>query len=232
MIADIIRELEKVRLCEVITSWKEVPIRVRLPLKWVSPQERLVSFDLRRCKFKRVFTDSVPVYIKVGEMFLLCKVFSNVKDELVLEVEAPFPAPPVVLREFIRVEPSEKEPVYVSFCVENVCSARAKAVDISESGVGVLLSKKEVGELLEVLSEIATNASKIHTPFDIRIELPREGIAKGQGELKNMLSREEDLYVRLGFKIDMEENQRKKIRQYVMRRQREILEQLKSMLIS
>lgn len=228
MIADILRELEKAGSCEVLTSWKEVPIRVRLSLKWISIQERLASFDFGKCKFKRVFTDSVPVYIKVGEVFLLCKVFSNIKDELVLEVESPFPAPPLVLREFIRVEPSENEPIYVSFCVKDTCMARARAVDISESGVGVLLSKKDAGKLIEILSEIATDASKIHTPIEIQIELPKGTTVTGQGELKNMVSREKDLYIRLGFKLALDEKQRKKIRQYVIRRQREILEQLKS----
>lgn len=55
-----------------------------------------------------MFSDQTPVYIKIGELFLLCKVFSNIRDELVLEVDSPVPAPPIVLREFIRVQPTER----------------------------------------------------------------------------------------------------------------------------
>ncbi|MEN3028678.1 MAG: hypothetical protein ABDH29_05595 [Aquificaceae bacterium] len=228
-LTDILRELEKGKECEVITSWKEIPIRVKLPLRWVSLQERFVSFDFRGCKFKHIFSDKNPVYIKLGEMFLACKVFSNIRDELVLEVDAPVPAPPIVLRESIRVEPTEREPVYVSFCAEDSCIARVKVVDISESGVGVTLHSEEASKLINLLSEIAVNAAKIHTPFDIEIELPREGKVQAQGELKNIISREGDIYIRLGFRIILKEEQTKKIRQYIMRRQREILEQLKSL---
>ncbi len=226
-LTDILKELDKERSCEVITSWRQIPIRVKLSVRWVSPQERFVSFDSRDCKFRRVFSDTVPVYIKVKELFLMCKVFSSVRDELVLEVDQPVPAPPVVLREFIRVEPTEKEPVYVSFCVEDNCIVRAKAADVSESGVGILLRKEDTTKLMDILSQIATDASKIHTPFEIEIELPREGVVRAQGELKNIISKKEDLYVRLGFKINPKEEETRKIRKYVMRRQREILEQLR-----
>ncbi|MCS6998920.1 MAG: hypothetical protein N2648_06060 [Aquificaceae bacterium] len=228
-LTDILRELEKGKECEVITSWKEIPIRVKLPIRWVSLQERFVSFDFRGCKFRHIFSDKNSVYIKLRELFLACKVFSNIRDELVLEVDAPVPAPPIVLRESIRVEPTEREPVYVSFCVEDSCVAKVKAVDISESGVGIILHSDEASKLMMVLSEITADTTKIHTPFDIEIELPKEGKVQAQGELKNIISREEDVYIRLGFKIVLKEEQTKKIRQYIMRRQREILEQLKSL---
>ncbi|MEJ5339016.1 MAG: hypothetical protein ACK42C_04955 [Aquificaceae bacterium] len=229
MVADVLKELERERSCEVVTSWRQIPIRVKLSVRWVSPQERFISFDFKGCKFRHVFSDNVPVYIKVRELFLICKVFSNIRDELVLEVDSPVPAPPVVLREFIRVEPTEKEPVYVSFCVEDNCLVKTRAADISESGVGVLLSNEDTKRLVEILSQIATDASRIHTPFELEIELPREGVIRAQGELKNIISREGDVYVRLGFKINLREEQTRKIRQYIMRRQREILEQLKAL---
>ncbi len=227
-LTDILKELERGQSCEVVTSWKEIPIRVKLPIRWVSSQERFISLDFKDCKFKGVFSESVPVYIKIRELFLLCRVFSNLRDELVLEVDSPVPAPPVVLREFIRVQPTEKEPVYVSFCVENNCIIRAKAADISESGAGILLKKEDAKRIMDILSQITSDASRIHTPFELEIELPKEGSVKAYGELKNIISREGDLYVRLGFKINLREDQTKKIRQYIIRRQREILEQLKS----
>jgi len=227
-VTDILKELERERYCEVITSWKEIPIRVKLPVRWVSHQERFVSLDFKECKFRQVFSETVPVYIKVRDLFLVCKVSSNIRDELVLEVDVPVPAPPVVLREFIRVEPAENEPVYASFCVEDNCVVRVKVADIGESGVSVLLSKEDTKRLIDILSQIATDVSKIHTPFEIEIELPKEGRVRARGELKNIISQEGDLYVRLGFKINLKEDQTKMIRQYIIRRQREILEYLKS----
>lgn len=228
MTSEILKDLEKGKFCEVITSWREVPIRIKLPVRWVSPQERFVSFDFKDCKFRHVFSEKVPVYIKVREIFFACKVFSNIRDELVLEVESPVPAPPVVMREFIRVEPLEKEPVYVSFCSEDKCIVRVKAVDISESGVGVVLKKEHTDELMDILSRASTNVESIHMSFELEIELPREGVVRAKGELKNIISKEDNVYVRLGFKLNLEEDQTRKIRQYIMRRQREILEQLKS----
>lgn len=228
-LVDILSDLKSGKEYEVITSWMEIPIRLKLGMRWVSPQERFVSFDFKGCKFKHIFSDKSSVYIKIGELFLLCKVFSNIKDELVLEVDSPVPAPPIVLREFIRVQPTEKEPVYISFCVEEDCMMRVKAVDISESGVGVVVHGEDANKIIDIFSQIATDVQRIHTPLDIEIELPKEGKVKAKGELKNIIGGYGDVYIRLGFKISLEESQRKRIRQYIMRRQREILDQLKSL---
>jgi len=80
---------------------------------------------------------------------------------------------------------------------------------------------------MENLMQIVSDVQRMHTVFDIEVELPKEGVVKAQGELKNIIGRQEDVYIRLGFKINLEESQKKKIRQYIMRRQREILDQLK-----
>lgn len=222
------KELKRDDHCEILTSWKEIPIRVSLPIRWVSPQERFVSFDFKECKLKSVFGNA-PIYLKFNELFILCRLFSNVRDELVLEVEAPVPAPSIVLREFIRVEPTEKEPVYVSFRMDEGFSIRTKAADVSESGIGLYLSKDDAKALLDTIVGIPEYGEKIHMPFELEIELPQEGLIRAEGELKNVLSKEDELYVRFGFKIRLDENQAKKIRRYVMKRQREILEQLKSL---
>ena len=64
-------EIELPMEYEVITSWKEIPIRLKLGVRWVSPQERFVSFDFTGCKFKHVYSDQNPVYIKIGELLWL-----------------------------------------------------------------------------------------------------------------------------------------------------------------
>ncbi|MFN7064931.1 MAG: PilZ domain-containing protein [Aquificaceae bacterium] len=224
---DVLYALMDKRECEIITSWKEIPIRTKLPIKWISPKERFVSFNFRDCKFKNVFSDRSPIYVKIEEVFLLSKIFSNIRDELVLEIESPVPAPPIVLREYIRVQPTETEPIFVSFCIEENCMFRAKAVDISESGVGIVIYEKYTDKLMDILSNIATDIQKIHTPFKVNIELSKEDSIETLGELKNVIK--EGDYVRLGIKLNLSEEQKKRVRRYIMRRQREILEQLKSL---
>ncbi|MFN3870772.1 MAG: PilZ domain-containing protein [Aquificaceae bacterium] len=222
---DILTVLSQEKECELITSWRGIPIRVKLPIKWVSTEKRLVSLDLKDCKFKSVFSGENPVYMKVNEVFLSCRIFSNISNELVLEIEAPVPLPSIVLRENIRVQPKETEPVYVSFYVENECILKAKVADISESGVGIHVHEKDVGKLFYVISNIVKDAQKIGTKLEIYIELPTGEKIKTSGELKNVI--EKDGYLRVGFKISLSEEDKKRIRRYIMRREMEILEQLK-----
>lgn len=224
---DILTILSTKKNCEVITSWQEIPIRLKLPIKWITSKERLISLDFKTCKFKHIFSDRNPIYIKLEEIFLLCRLFSNIRDELVLEAESPVPAPPIVLREYIRVRPAEAQPVYVSFCMEGVCIVKVKATDISESGIGVILQEEDASKLMDMLSHLVADIEKIHSPFEIEIELPKEEKIRATGELKNIIK--EDIYVRLGFKMEFSEDQRKKVRRYVMQRQMEIKEQLESL---
>ncbi len=224
--SDILTALSKKKECELITSWKEIPIRVKLPIKWISSKERLISFNFKECRFKSVFSGTDPVYIKFNEIFLSCRIFSNVRDELVLEIESAVPAPHIALREYIRVQPKETEPVYVSFCVGEKCILKAKVVDISENGVGMLLHEKDASILLDTLSDISTDVQKIHTKIEIYMDIPNEKLIKTIGELKNIVK--ENDYIRIGLKMDLDEKDRTTIRRYIMQRQREILEQLKS----
>lgn len=226
--SDILKKIEKGKDYELLASWNEIPIRVKLRVRWVSVAERMVSFDFLNCPFRVVFSGNTPVYIKLGDVFLSCNIFSNIRDELVLEVDTPVPAPPIAMREFVRVEPTKKEPVFISFCIEEVCLLKAQVADISESGVGVYLSEKDASELIKKLSDMSTSADKLRIPFDLEIELPKEGVVLARGELKNITRKEGEDIVRLGLRMDMKEDQRKKVRQYIMRRQREILEHLKS----
>ncbi|MFN3598530.1 MAG: PilZ domain-containing protein [Aquificaceae bacterium] len=224
--SDILTALSKKKECELITSWKEIPVKLKLPIKWISSKERLISFNFKECRFKSVFSGTDPVYIKFNEIFLSCRIFSNVRDELVLEIESTVPAPHIALREYIRVQPKETEPVYVSFCVGDNCILKARVINISESGVGILIYEKDANKLLEILSDISTDVQKIHTIFDIYLELPHEDNIKTVGELRNIIK--ENDYIRIGLKMDLDEKDRTKVRRYIMQRQREILEQLKS----
>jgi hypothetical protein len=224
--AELLKSIKVGELHEIITTWQGVPVRIKQKVRWVSVPDRFVSFDFSDCKFKRAFSNE-KVYVKLGELYLECDIFSNIRDELVLHVNMVSPPPPVVMREFVRVEPSENKPVYVSFCTGEDCIISAKAVDVSESGVGVMLSKEDVAKLLSMLNN--SEVEPYHKTLSMVIELPEEGSISTLGELKNILSKDEGIYFRLGFKIEPKPADLKKLRSYIMKRQREILDKLRTL---
>jgi len=224
--AELLKNIKVGEPHEIITTWQGVPVRIKQKVRWVSVPDRFVSFDFSDCKFKRAFSNE-KVYVKLGELYLECDIFSNIRDELVLYVNMVSPPPPVVIREFVRVEPSESKPVYVSFCAGEDCIVSVKAVDVSESGVGLMLSKEDVAKLLSMLNN--SEVEPYHKTFSMVIELPEEGSISALGELKNILSKDEGIYFRLGFKIEPKPADLKKLRSYIMKRQREILDKLKSL---
>jgi hypothetical protein len=225
-IAELLKSIKVGEPHEIITTWQGVPVRIKQKVRWVSVSDRFVSFDFSDCKFKRAFSNE-KVYVKLGELYLECDIFSNIRDELVLYVNMVSPPPPVVIREFVRVEPSESKPVYVSFCAGEDCIVSAKAVDVSESGVGVMLSKEYVAKLLSMLN--TPEGEPYHKTFSMVIELPEEGSISSLGELKNILNKDEGIYFRLGFKIEPKPADLKKLRSYIMKRQRQILDKLRSL---
>ena len=164
--AELLKNIKVEEPYEIITTWQGMPVRIKQKVKWVLVSDRLISFDFSDCKFKRAFSK------RLGELYLECDIFSNIRDELVLRVDMVSPPPPVVMREFVRVEPSESQPVYVYFCAGEDCIVSAKAVDESESGVGVMLSKEDVTKLLSMLSSAEGEA--YHKTFSMVIELPNE----------------------------------------------------------
>lgn len=224
--ADLLKSIKVGEPHEIITTWQGVPVRIKQKVRWVSVPDRFVSFDFSDCKFKRAFSNE-KVYVKLGELYLECDIFSNIRDELVLHVNMVSPPPPVVMREFVRVEPSEHKPVHVSFCAGEDCIVSVKAVDVSESGVGVMLSKEDVAKLLSMLNN--SEVEPYHKTFSMVIELPEEGSISAIGELKNILNKDEGIYFRLGFKIEPKPADLKKLRSYIMKRQREILDKLMSL---
>ena len=221
---DLLKEIKEGHSYEIITTWHGVPVRIKLKVRWVSLQDRFVSFDFSECKFRRAFAEE-KVYIKLGEIYVECDIFSNIRDELVLVANSVSPPPPVIMREFVRVEPTENKPVFVSFCIENECISSVKAVDISERGIGVLLPKQEVEKLFSILG--ANSKEVYHNSIYLIIEIPGENPIEALGELKNIISKEDEVYFRLGFRLDLRPSDLKKLRNYIINRQREILDKLR-----
>ncbi|SHK47838.1 PilZ domain-containing protein [Thermocrinis minervae] len=225
-VKEVLRTLQPGQRYELLTVWKEIPIRTKLLLKWVSPNDMLVGFDYRECVFKNVIQKG-HVYLKVGDMYLETVIFSNIRDELVLEVLNLTSPPPVVMREFVRVEPSEEEPVYVDLCLEDRCIVNTKAVDISESGVGIHVSPDYSEELMKMLN--FPTEDLLHKAFDVHIKLPSGHVLEAKGELRNIIKDVEGAYIRLGFLIKLSPKDEKLLRSYILKRQKEIIDKLKSL---
>ncbi len=223
---DLLKDIKEGHSYEVITTWRGLPIRIKLKVKWISLKDRLVSFDFFGCKFRRAFTEE-KVHIKLGEYYIECDIFSSIRDELVLKANAVCPPPPCIIRELVRVEPAENKPVLVSFCIEDECIGPAKAIDISEKGVGVILSKQDIEKLCSALDIRIEEKYSINV--SLIIEIPGEGSIKAVGELRNIVCKEEECYFRLGFKLDLMPPDLRKLRNYIINRQKEILDELRAL---
>jgi hypothetical protein len=50
-------------MLEVITEWCGIPVRIKLTVKWVAVKDKVICFEIRDCKFKRIFCmSSEPIY--------------------------------------------------------------------------------------------------------------------------------------------------------------------------
>jgi c-di-GMP-binding flagellar brake protein YcgR len=210
---------------EVITEWCGIPVRIKLTVKWVAVKDKVICFDIRDCKFRHIFRmSSEPIYIKIEkprQAYIQCELYNReYRDELILLVEHETPPPPVIVRDYVRVVPSESKPVYVSLSIGGE-EITGKVVDISEKGVGVLLSKESAEKLiqLEMHGEYCPNIT-----LTLSINLPNGNKVPATGELKNISADQEQ--VRMGFKLDIARPNDEILKRYIMDRQRELLSAL------
>jgi c-di-GMP-binding flagellar brake protein YcgR len=210
---------------EVITEWCGIPVKIKLTVKWVAVKDKVIYLDIRDCKFRHIFRlSSEPIYIKIEkprQAYIQCELYNReYRDELILLVEHETPPPPVIVREYVRVVPSESKPVYVSFSIGGE-EITGKVVDISEKGVGVLLSKESAEKLiqLEMHGEYCPNIT-----LTLSINLPDGNKVPATGELKNISTDQEQ--VRMGFRLDIARPHDEILRRYIMDRQRELLSAL------
>jgi c-di-GMP-binding flagellar brake protein YcgR len=210
---------------EVITEWCGIPVKIKLTAKWVAVKDKVICLDIRDCKFKHIFRmSSKPIYIKIEkpmQAYIQCDLYNReYRGELILLVKHEVPPPPVVVREYVRVVPSESKPVYVTFSVggEEIVG---KVVDISEKGVGVLLSKESAEKLIQ-LGMHGEDCPNITLPLSIN--LPDGSKVPATGELRNIFTDQEQ--VRMGFRLDIARPHDEILRRYIMDRQRELLSTL------
>ncbi len=214
---------------EVITKYKEIPIKAVMPLKWIEEGDRFLGFDWSKVNVKRAYSTLDNVYVKLGQdSYAQTSVFSNLGKELVLVFESIVPPPEFIRRKTLRVEPDPSQPVYANVCVDDTCSIRSEVKDISETGVGLTISRGRSGEFYNKLREILSNPeSSMRIPFSITVELPDGEKVRGHGDLRNVIGLGEEVYIKLGFKVDYSREDLEKLRRYILHRQQEIIQSLK-----
>ncbi len=213
---------------DVITKYKEIPVKANLKLNWVDDEGRLLGFDWRRCLTKSAFSTLDPVYVKLSlDEYAQTQVFSNLGKELVLTVENFVEPPEFIKRRSVRVEPDENKPVIVEVNFDGH-GFRLSAKDISETGVGLCLSTEENRDFINFLQKKIEELKEEEViEFPLKVHLPDNGTAVGKGRLKNVVGLGKDVYVRLGFEVDFPREELTKIRRYVINRQKEIIQSLR-----
>ena len=218
-------ELREGNNYEVITRYKEIPIRLKLKLNWI--EEDLIGFEGGNYSLIKVFSTEEPIYIKLGEdVFLKTMLFSNLRHELILRKDTITETPPFMKREMVRVEPDPSKPVYANICIDEVCSYRLQVANISERGICVLVHHEDE-DIINRLEDIVEKHGKGRSAVTVEIDLPDGEKVKGEGVIRSITEKEDDIYVKIGllFKGDLEET--RKLSNYVLNRQREILNSLR-----
>jgi c-di-GMP-binding flagellar brake protein YcgR len=224
-VLELLERIKAEERLEVITEWCGIPVKTKLTVKWVAVKDKVICLDIRDCKFRHIFRmSSEPIYIKIEkprQAYIQCDLYNReYRDELILLVEHETPPPPVIARSYVRVVPSESKPVYVSLSIGGE-EITAKVADISEKGVGVLLSKESVEKLIQ-LGMHGDNSPNI--TFTLSINLPDGNKVPATGELRNIFTDQEQ--VRMGFRLDIARPNDEILKRYIMDRQRELLSTL------
>ncbi|RLJ70085.1 PilZ domain-containing protein [Hydrogenivirga caldilitoris] len=213
---------------DIVTKYKEIPVKVQLRLKWVDNEGRLLGFDWGKTHIRAAFSTLDPVYIRLSSKeYAQTQVFSNLGKELVLTLENFVEPPEFIKRHSVRVEPDDNRPVIVELTFDGH-KFELPVKDISERGIGLSLKIDENKEFVKFLQDSIEELKEDESvEFPLKIHLPENGTAVGKGRLKNVVGLGKDIYVRLGFEVDFPKEELTKIRRYVINRQKEIIQALR-----
>ncbi len=218
-------ELNEGNNYEVVTRYKEIPVRLKLKLRWI--EKELVGFEGGNYPLIKVFSPDEAVYIRVDkDTYIQTSLFSNLRHELILRIGERVSTPPFMKREMVRVEPDPSKPVYANICIDDVCSYRLQVANISERGICVLVHHKDE-DIINRLEEVVEEHGKKEHNVDVEIEFPNGEKAKGKGIIRSITEKEDDIYVKIGLMLSGYPDEIRKISNYVLNRQREILSSLK-----
>lgn len=218
----ILKNLKKGKRYEIYTKVKEIPVKTLLKLSWIDYSSRLIGFDWGNCIRRGAFQPGNIAYLKLSEeRFIKSGIISN-RGELILEPFEECEKPDFLKRRAVRVEVDPTKPVIVNFKLgEKKYETQAK--DISEYGVGVIFRKdsKEGEEILNLLEQHKDEW------IDLELELPKYGKIHAKGKVRRKEVHNEEIYIRFGLELEFSEEDRAKVRKYILDRQQEIVKSLK-----
>ncbi|MEO2068889.1 MAG: PilZ domain-containing protein, partial [Desulfurobacteriaceae bacterium] len=194
----------------LVIFYKEVPVSCKAFVDEVMKSK--VSFSFETCSYIKAIYDSPLIYLKISNAPKPIKarkidVFPD-KKSLILG-DFSFEEIPQEKRKFVRVEPEEK---FIVNIVKNRKTIKGVVADISIGGIGVLFKTKpelQPGDRVEI------NFLLEGTPLSI------------EGKVTYVV-KVEKLY-RVGIEFKLLVKQEEIITEYVMKRQFEILKELKMM---
>ncbi len=211
---------------DVVTKYKEIPVRARFRLRWTDDEGRLLGFEWGKTHLRSAFSTVDPVYVRLdSKEYAQTQVFSNLGKELVLMVENFVGPPEFIRRRSVRVEPDKNKPVAVEVIFEDR-EFKTSAKDVSETGVGVILRGDSDREFITFLrNSFREQEENEALEFSVRLHLPECGVVSGKGRLRNVVSLGTDL--RLGLEISFPREELNRVRRYVITRQKEIIKSLR-----
>lgn len=220
--------LEVGKKYELYTVYLEIPVKTSSILKWKDIKEKFLAFDWKEIQFKAAFDLKGKVFVRLNQKdFLECSIFSNLRDELVLIADKTLEEAYFLKRSSVRVTPNPKKPIKMVLCFEEekeeICSKEIDVKDISESGAALEFSKKENKDFYE---KLLMHANKnLELPLFVEIYGIDLKPLKGRSSIKNVMEKEDTL--RIGILLNVDRNDIQKLRSYIMKRQQEIIQELK-----
>jgi len=204
---------EKGATIEAISFYQELPIRVRTKVLDIDEARKFVQWESDP-KLSLALSETGRVYFRFFDPLykqnrIVGADATYYSDEF---IETTYPAPliaPGLNRQCLRVKTSEKLPVKAYLIGEDGSKKELKVRDVCEEGVGIL----NAGELLS-----------LGEPVKIELVLP-EHVLTLTGKVVSIDELPEGQ--KFGIKLNVRERDRKVLNNYVMARQREILNKIK-----
>ncbi|RMD47698.1 MAG: PilZ domain-containing protein [Aquificota bacterium] len=202
--ANVIEWIAEKKTLEVYVFYEEVPIKVKIELHDIDLEKEQIIWSFNE-KIAFALTKSRDIYFEYSEVIYVMSVIIHDKEEMVTTLPT-IAAEPKLKRNYIRVQTSEDDPIYVE-----IDGISTKVWDISEGGIGIIV---------ESLKDI-----EIGNQYDLNLSLSGKTL-KLKGEIVYIKEINKSNY-KVGIKfLKVPSNVEDLIFKYILKRQREILKKL------
>jgi len=233
----IYQSYEKKRKMPIIFYFEELPICEKVKVKEILEDGKTILLEPQK-KILKALGEVKEIFFKVqhGDKTLFFKSNIIYGSEDGIEIEFPQPLEEgKVLRLYLRVRPKWNEPIIVDIfsnkCEDesNQVCLRGKALDISETGIGVYIPLDEI-EKDDNSKKFFENLEKEKDKLlKMKIDLPKIDTIKVIGKVVKCKDEKKGKILGIAFmNLDTCINSREKIFKYIFKRQKEILKYLTS----